>query len=145
MRAIASATLLVCALLSSCAQYDSVIVASGVQFTLVEDTAWQELPDGRATATVHGDMTAGEHITYVRFPAGLRTAVHTHSNSYNGIVVRGTARHFEPELEDQSAWLMPGSFYQVSANTPHISECSEESQCIFAIHQHGAFDRQLVE
>ena len=64
--------------------------------TLVAAVAWNELPDGRATARIHGEMTTGEHLSYVRFPAGLRTAPHSHSAEYFGIVVKGRARHFEP-------------------------------------------------
>ncbi len=82
--------------------------------------------------------------TYV-FPPGLRTAIHVHSYPYDGVIVKGAARHFQPASEAQAVWLMPGSFYRVPGNVAHISECSEASECIFAIHQHDAFDRALVE
>jgi quercetin dioxygenase-like cupin family protein len=116
-----------------------------VTHTLIEDISWTELPDGRATASIHGDMSSGEHITYVRFPPGMRTAVHTHSRLYDGIIISGTARHFKSDSEGSALWLAPGSVYQVPAGVPHISECSEDTICIFAIHQHGAFDRSVVD
>jgi len=113
--------------------------------TLFNDIDWTELPDGRAIATVHGNMTSGEHTTFIRFPAGRRTAVHTHSNTYDAVIIGGSARHFEPQLEATADWLGTGSVYHVPADVPHISECSIEADCVFAVHQHGPFDRVVVE
>ena len=128
--------------------YASVGNADGeerVSTTPFDEIDWTVLPDGRAIATVRGDRQAGEHTTFVQFPAGLKTAVHTHSNDYDGTIIRGTARHFEPQFEASAKWLNTGSIYHVPGNAPHISECSEESDCIFSIHQHGPFDRTVVE
>ena len=122
--------------------------AGGVQrisATSIDDIDWTELPDGRAIVTVHGDRQVGEHTTFVRFPAGFRTALHIHSNSYDGVVVQGTARHYEPRPGEPEQWLRAGSFYRVPAGVPHVSECSGDADCIFAIHQHGPFDRSVVE
>lgn len=116
-----------------------------VSTTPIDEIEWTVLPDGRAIATLRGDRQTGEHTTFVKFPAGLRTAVHTHSNDYDGTIIRGEARHFEPQLEASAKWLAIGSVYHVPANTPHISECSGDSDCIFSIHQHGPFDRTVVE
>jgi quercetin dioxygenase-like cupin family protein len=128
-----------------CASIEDTSREVRVTTTSIEDIDWLELPDGRSVSTIHGDRTSGEHTTYVRFPAGMRTAVHMHSNTYDGVVVSGTARHFEPELEASASWLSAGSVYHVPAETHHISQCSEESFCIFAIHQHGALDRTVVD
>jgi len=128
--------------------YASVGNADGeeqVSTTPFDEIDWTVLPDGRAIATVRGDRQAGEHTTFVQFPAGLRTAVHTHSNDYDGTIIRGTARHFEPQFETSAKWLNTGSIYHVPGKAPHISECSQESNCIFSIHQHGPFDRTVVE
>lgn len=116
-----------------------------VSMTPFDDIEWTVLPDGRAIATLRGDRQVGEHTTFFQFPAGLRTPVHTHSNDYDGTIVRGTARHFEPQFEASAKWLAIGSVYHVPANTPHISECSDESNCVFSIHQYGPFDRTVVE
>ena len=111
--------------------------------TVVDDIPWAELPDGRATAFVHGDMQTGEHLSYISFPAGMKTAPHTHSTTYVGIVVKGRARHFEPEVASTQGVLPPGSHYRVPGGVVHSSECLDGSECIFAIHQHDAFDRAL--
>jgi len=116
-----------------------------VSMTPFDEVDWTVLPDGRAISTVRGNRQTGEHTTFVQFPAGLRTAVHTHSNDYEGTIIRGTARHFEPQFEASAKWLNTGSVYHVPGDTPHISECSDESDCIFSIHQHGPFDRTVVE
>ena len=134
-----------CTVLASCAVVNNSGTEEVVTRTVAEDVAWNELPDGRATAAVHGEMALNEHISYVRFPRGMRTAVHTHSNAYTGIILQGVARHFEPNSAGEDVWLPAGSFYRVPADIPHISECSDQSVCIFAIHQHGSFDRSLVE
>jgi hypothetical protein len=136
---------LFCVFAAACASRGAVFPHAEVQNTPVEQIPWAELPDGRALAAVHGDMQTGEHVSYVRFPPGLRTAIHVHSYSYDGIIIKGAARHFQPASEKQAVWLMPGSFYRVPGNVAHISECSQESECIFAIHQHDAFDRALAE
>ncbi|MFL2546098.1 MAG: cupin domain-containing protein [Candidatus Rariloculaceae bacterium] len=128
-----------------CASIEDRNSAARVTTTPIDDIDWLALPDGRAVSTVHGDRTSGEHTTYVRFPAGMRTAVHMHSNTYDGVVVAGVARHFEPGLEESAIWLSPGSVYRVPAETHHISQCADESFCIFAIHQHGALDRTVVD
>lgn len=145
MHIIAPILVLFCVFATACSSSQGVFPPSAVQNMPVEKVSWSELPDGRAIAAVHGDMQLGEHITYVRFPAGLRTAVHTHSNSYSGIVVKGSARHFEPASERQAVWLRSGSFYSVPGNVAHISECSQDSECVFAVHQHGSFNRALVD
>lgn len=145
MNIIRSLIILFCVLATACVSKSAVSLITEVQNTPVEEIAWSELPDGRAIAAVHGDMQTGEHTSYVRFPPGLRTAIHVHSYPYDGVIVKGVARHFQPASEAQAVWLMPGSFYRVPGNVAHISECSEASECIFAIHQHDAFDRALVE
>lgn len=128
--------------------YASVGNADGegrVSMTPFEEVEWTELPDGRAIATLRGDRQVGAHTTFVRFPAGLKTPVHTHSHDYDGTIIRGIARHFEPQYEASAKWLVIGSVYHVPGNTPHISECSDASDCVFSIHQHGPFDRMVVE
>jgi len=137
-------TLLVTLGVIGCATTSKANDTERVSVTPIDKIDWTELPDGRAIATVHGDRQTGEHTTFVRFPAGFRTALHTHSNSYDGTIVQGTARHYEPRFGVSEQWLPAGSVYRVPAGIPHISECSDESTCIFAIHQHNPFDRAIV-
>lgn len=106
---------------------------------------WTETPDGRAVATVSGDRTRGEHTTFIRFPAGMKSPPHTHTLDYHGLIVKGVARHYMPGSPEETLNLSAGSYYFVPGGTPHVSECLPDTECIFAIHQNGPFDRNLVD
>ena len=80
-----------------------------VSVTPFEEIEWTVLPDGRAIATLSGNRQTGPHTTFVQFPAGLRTPIHTHSNEYDGTIIRGNARHFEPQFEASTKWLLAPS------------------------------------
>ena len=125
--------------ISTIAMADSV---SGKQTTrtAVSDLNWTKLPNGRQLVTISGDRKTGPHITFVKFAPGMKTAPHTHSNDYVGIVVKGTARHYEPDKPETETILPAGSHWAVPANVVHISECLPGSECIFAIRQNAAFD-----
>ena len=101
---------------------------------------WKKLPNGRQISAVYGNMKKGGHTTFIKFTPGMKTAPHTHSNDYVGIVVKGTARHYEPGKPETETVLPPGSHWAVPANTVHISECLPGAECIFAIRQNAAFD-----
>ena len=108
--------------------------------TAYEDVQWDIKPGGRQLAAVQGDYTKGAHIKLIRFGAGQKTPPHTHSYSYTGVVVKGQARHYEPGKPDTMTILPPGSFWMISANTPHISECLPGEDCVFATQSDGPFD-----
>ena len=113
--------------------------------TPVSELKWKKLPNGRQVSAVYGDMTKGAHITFIKFAPGMKTAPHTHSNDYVGIVVKGTARHFEPGKPETETTLPAGSHWAVPANVVHISECLPSSECVFAIRQDAEFDIKPAE
>lgn len=117
-------------------------LADGAQTTRtpVGELAWKTLPNGRKVSPVSGDMTTGAHITFIRFAPGMKAAPHTHSHDYVGIVVNGTARHYEPGKPETETVLPTGSHWAIPGNVVHISECLPGSECIFAIYQQAAFD-----
>ena len=108
--------------------------------TPVSALQWTTLPNGRQVSPVWGDMKTGSHITFIKFRPGMKTAPHTHSNDYVGIVVKGTARHYEPGIPQTKTILPAGSHWAIPANVVHISECLPGSECVFAIRQNAAFD-----
>jgi quercetin dioxygenase-like cupin family protein len=112
--------------------------------TSFSEIKWKDLPGGRGLAHVKGDFTKGAHIKLIKFSAGNKTPLHTHSHSYTGIVVKGVARHYEPNNPETETTLPAGSFWSVPANVPHISECLLGSECIFATQSDGAFDVKPV-
>ena len=113
--------------------------------TSFDKIEWKELPGGRGLANVKGDFTKGGHIKLIKFAPGNKTAIHTHSHSYTGIVVKGVARHYEPNKPATQTLLPAGSTWHIPANVPHISECLEGSECIFATQSDGAFDVKVVK
>jgi hypothetical protein len=108
--------------------------------TPVSALQWTTLPNGRQVSPVWGDMKTGSHITFIKFTPGMKTAPHIHSNDYVGIVVKGTARHYEPGKPATETVLPAGSHWAIPAKVIHISECLPGSECIFAIRQNAAFD-----
>ncbi|MEP5759104.1 MAG: cupin domain-containing protein [Litoreibacter sp.] len=112
----------------------------GTTRTTHNEVEWNEFPGGRAIANVVGDFKTGAHLKFVRFDAGVKTPPHVHSHSYVGIVVKGRARHFEPGKQQTETILEPGSTWSINAGVPHISECLEGSECLFATQSGGAFD-----
>ncbi len=118
---------------------------AGTTRTPFNEIEWKELPGGRALSSVKGDFTKGAHVKFIKFGAGNKTVPHTHSHSYVGIVVKGTARHYEPGKPETETILPVGSSWSISANVPHISECLPGSECIFVTQSDGPFDVKPVK
>jgi quercetin dioxygenase-like cupin family protein len=108
--------------------------------TPAEEIAWGETPFGPLASPVSGDFSAGQHITFIKFPAGMQTPVHTHSYDYVGIVISGVTRHFEPGKPETEVELSAGSHWSIPAGLPHISECLPGTDCVMAIYQDESFD-----
>ena len=113
---------------------------SGTSRTAVADIKWLDTGFGPQAAPVSGDFTKGKHISLIKFKAGLKTPLHTHSHDYVGIVVSGKAKHYEPGKPETETVLGPGSFWAIKGTVPHISECLAGEDCIFALYQDDAFD-----
>ncbi len=109
------------------------------------DLQWGKTPFGPEASPVNGDFTSGGHITYIRFPAGMTTPLHTHSADYVGIVVTGSTRHWLPGQPETRKLLPPGSHWFIPANVEHVSECLPGAECIMAIYQQQPFDFQPIE
>jgi len=112
----------------------------GTTRTTYDEVTWNEFPGGRAIADVVGEFRTGPHLKFVRFDAGVKTPAHVHSFGYVGIVIQGRARHYEPGNPATETILEPGSTWSIGAGVPHISECLEGSECLFATQSEGAFD-----
>lgn len=108
--------------------------------TPADAVAWGETPFGPLASSVSGDFSAGQHITFIKFPAGLKTPVHTHSHDYVGIVISGVTRHFEPGKPETEVDLPVGSHWSIPADLPHVSECLPGADCVMAIYQDESFD-----
>ena len=113
--------------------------------TTVGDLDWTKLPNGRLVSPVLGHMKTDKHITFIKFAPGMKTTSHTHSNDYVGIVVEGTARHYQPGFPETETMLPAGSHWAMSADVVHISEYPPSSECVFAIYQDAEFDIKPVK
>jgi beta-alanine degradation protein BauB len=108
--------------------------------TAVYELEWAQTPFGPEAAPVAGDFTNGQHITYIKFPAGMVTPVHTHSTDYVGVVITGVTRHWLPGKPESKKILPAGSHWAIPANIDHVSECLSGVECVMAIYQDAAFD-----
>lgn len=108
--------------------------------TPTSDLPWVETPIGPMASPVSGDFTKGAHVTYLRFPAGAKTPLHTHSADYVGIVISGNARHTVKGIAETERILPPGSHWFMPANVEHVSECIPGAECVMALIQGEKFD-----
>jgi len=111
----------------------------------VDELKWTQVSNERWVSPVYGDMKTGKHITFIKFAPGMKTGPHIHSNDYVGIIVKGTARHYQPGFPETETVLPPGSHYAIPGEVVHISECLPGSECVFAIYQEAPFDRKPVK
>lgn len=108
--------------------------------TPTSDLKWFETPIGPMASPVSGDFTKGAHVTYLKFPAGAKTPLHSHSADYVGIVISGNTRHTVKGLSESERILPPGSHWSMPANAEHVSECVAGAECIVALIQGEKFD-----
>ena len=108
--------------------------------TPTSDLKWVETPVGPLASPVSGDFTKGPHITYLKFPPGTKTPLHTHSADYVGIVISGNTRHTVKDVPETDRILPPGSHWFMPANVEHVSECIAGAECVVALIQNAKFD-----
>lgn len=90
-------------------------------------------------AAAYGDRSDRAHGTFGRFPANFETPVHTHTNDYRAIVLKGEMTNpFEGETNAEV--LKPGSFWQVKAGSVHTTACVSDIPCEFYMYSDHAFD-----
>jgi len=94
-------------------------------------------------APAYGDLTKGEHSTYIRMPAGFDGAAHIHTNDFWVAVVSGVAVNTAVGGEDVP--LPPGSFWFQPGGKPHYTKCISQVECVFFVNQNGPFDYIKVD
>jgi len=91
-----------------------------------------------------GDMEFGSHGTFADFVSGAAAPDHIHSNTYYGVVIKGTIKNpFGQQPNDQvssAVALTSGSFWHVPANVIHTTACVEGENCLFYFHSRDNFD-----
>ena len=92
-------------------------------------------------ATVSGDHTKGAWAGFVKFPAGSKSGVHTHSSDIKIVVVSG-AFHYGATPETEKSYG-PGSYVFIPANLPHSN--SQPQGALLYGEQPGMFDSKPVK
>jgi quercetin dioxygenase-like cupin family protein len=90
-----------------------------------EDIAFGGVAKAAQTAILYGDPKKSElYVARVKFPAGLKLPLHTHSDAQRTVVVLSGTLYFALGNEFDESKLMafgPGTFFTEPAGLPHYS------------------------
>lgn len=90
-------------------------------------------------ASGFGDIGKGAHGSFVKFPAGYATPLHSHSEDYYGVVISGVVAN-EASASAKDRPLPPGSYWFQKGKTAHVTRCISTTECVLFISQKGRFD-----
>jgi quercetin dioxygenase-like cupin family protein len=118
---------------------------SGKTLIAANELKWTALPgiEGAQQALVVGDPTKEAHRAFYRYPVGLKSPPHNHSNGDRGVVISGTLGLAVDGAPTKK--LGPGSLFSLGAGVPHVTTVEGPEPCVFYIEREGAFDVVLVE
>ena len=107
------------------------------------DLKWSDLDPkgapGVKIAPVWGDPTKGAFGAFIKFPAGFAAPLHTHTNAYKIVIVKGTM--IQGPEGGKAFRLGPGSYLmQPGGDYRHTTACDKASSCVFFVQSEGAFD-----
>jgi len=86
----------------------------------------------------YGNLGTGKHGTFVLMPAGFVSPVHTHTEDYYAVVIKGVGANGVPGATDVP--LPAGSYWFQRGEEPHVTKCLSKEDCLFFINQPGKFD-----
>ncbi|SOS51439.1 conserved exported hypothetical protein [Tenacibaculum finnmarkense] len=139
--------ILLLVLMSSCASYTKKINTHGETAIIlpVKELEWTTAFDGFPIkfASANGSTFETAHGNFGKFPGGENfiTPEHTHSNSYQAVVISGTMINPMGDEDSKKAKRMrPGSYWYVPANQAHTTGCVSEEPCVFYSYQSAGFD-----
>jgi len=107
------------------------------------DIPWLEVPNTYGNvflAWVWGKPDNAEPSSFfLKFKAGFPGAPHTHTESYEGIVIQGQYKHWE--VGDSEMPVMPvGTPFWQAGGAPHDDSCASGRDCISYFRIDGGFD-----
>jgi len=101
-------------------------------------------PSGPRIAILWENSADGSYGALLRFPAGFRSPMHSHSADEYTVTFQGTAIHWsEMESEATAKRMTPGSFTLIRGGVSHVSSCAEGEECIAFLTQSAPFDFTL--
>ncbi len=118
---------------------------AAVQLPMADLQFGDLMPGVVQVAALFGDFTAGEHGTMVKVTAGMGIPRHWHTMAVDALVLEGEMNVPVPYNQSDVVNLTPGSYYYVPAGAEHMMNCTSGQDCVFYIHQAGAFDLNVVE
>ncbi len=90
-------------------------------------------------APAYGDRSKGAHGTFGQFAPNFMAPWHTHSESYDGVVISGVMTN--PFAGEENPPKMgPGSYWHVPGKSVHTTACISDTPCEFYFNSKGAFD-----
>ncbi len=109
--------------------------AHGLMISL-DEVEWQPIREGSVVdvAVLSGNPAIGANVRLIRFPAGFVAPVHAHTGDYNGVVVKGTWRHWFDETGEEQE-LPPGSYVFQPGGEMHGDACVGPENCIMLLQQ----------
>lgn len=96
-----------------------------------------------AAGPAYGNLQTGRHGTFIRMPAGFVSAVHTHSEDYYAVVVKGIGANDPVDAKPKA--LPVGSYWFQRGEEAHVTRCLSKTDCLFFIVQPGKFDYVAVK
>jgi len=91
----------------------------------------------------YGDLSKGQHGTFIKMPAHFVSDLHTHTEDYFAVVISGVGVNTQPGKADVQ--LPAGSYWLQKGNEKHVTKCVSDSDCLFFIFQPGKFDYVLAK
>jgi hypothetical protein len=86
----------------------------------------------------YGDLQHGRHGTFIHMPAGFVSPVHTHTEDYFAVVIKGIGAN---QLPGGKIIPLPvGSYWFQKGEEAHVTQCLSKEPCVFFIVQPGKFD-----
>ncbi|KPF82228.1 DUF4437 domain-containing protein [Novosphingobium sp. AAP93] len=86
----------------------------------------------------YGDLQHGRHGTFIHMPAGFVSPVHTHTEDYFAVVIKGVGANQLPG--GKIIPLAAGSYWFQKGEEAHVTQCLSKEDCVFFIVQPGKFD-----
>lgn len=121
---------------------NSIAANSEAVFVTPDRVEFQDTPfPGVALANAFSNDSTGAHETFVKVSAGGAIPPHMHTQGTYSIVVDGPMEIPVPIGERNTMTMGTGSAGYVPGETEHLMGCLNEAEdCVFLIHQDGAFD-----
>ena len=103
------------------------------------DLKWNDVPGfvGVKLAAVDGDPGKGPAHFFLKFAAGFAAPLHHHTANHSGTVVSGT---LDLTVDGKEQKLPPGSFFEFSHKTPHVTKCEAGADCVLSMDVRGKWD-----